>query len=380
MTHLDEQAALAWLGGKARELLAQAREEWPSGIVCYYPAAGGHTYTAFYLRDFTYMVESAPEFMPAEDVRKGVEAFLDGVYQDGSVPQTIGRDGQYNYFCHGARVPVADSYMFLIKLVDAYTRGYGDDRFVHSHFAVLDRVMAAIPRDPSGGSLVWIDPRRPYTSYGFQDTVAKSGYDLFCSLLLHEACGKMASFARRVGAAGAAERYMGEMRRIENDLEILYAEREALYYAASEQCRQVDIWGSIYGCALGIFPEQRRQQVAQALWDRRGNYLYRSQVRHLLLPEYWQELFTLNIRYAEFLAPNTFQNGAYWAMSTGWLAEVFEALEPGRGVKLLCQLAADLQEHGVWECIGPGGYCHVPGNLSSIVVPYGSMKKLVGGP
>jgi hypothetical protein len=370
--------ALAWLEETCRRLLQQARHPWPSGLVCYYPAANGEAYPAFYLRDFTYMVESAPQFIPAEDVRFAIDAFLGGIYRDESAPQLIARDGQCQYFCHGARMPALDNAMFLVNLVDAYARHYLDDRHLHSHFESLQRVLAAVPTDRQT-QLAWVDPRRPYTSYGFQDTVEKSGCDLFCSLLLHQAHAKLATHAARLGRHEQAGVHREKMQGIVAGLEALYSAADGLYLAASESCRQVDIWGSIFGCAMGVFPPQRRQEVARQLWEQRDRYLHRAQVRHLRQDEYWESLFTANLNYRVFLRPGQFQNGAYWATPTGWLAEVFESVRPGTGVALLCELVADMRAHGVWECVGPEGYCRVAGNLSSVALPLASLRRISNG-
>ena len=104
----------------------------------------------------------------------------------------------------------------------------------------------------------------------------------------------------------------------------------------------------------------------------RDRFLHRGQVRHLLHPECWQKLIIAN----EWTAPGRFQNGAHWGTATGWMAEVFEMAQPGSGVELLQTLVADFTAHGVWECVGPGGYARVGGNLSSACLPYASWKKL----
>ena len=122
----------------------------------------------------------------------------------------------------------------------------------------------------------------------------------------------------------------------------------------------------------GALEPSRRQEVARSLLAKRERFLLRAQVRHLLNPENWQR----RVIEADWTAPGEFQNGAYWATASGWMAEVFESASPGAGVGLLRELVADFNAHGVWECIGPDGYTRVANNLSSVCLPYASWKKL----
>ena len=359
----------AKLQGRVADLIANARRPHPLGVTAYTPAAFGEAYPALYLRDFTYMAESAPEFIPLEHQRAILALLAAHLSPEGLCPERIGNDGEVFYVCHGGR-PAADSPLFLAKLVRAYLRHGGEAGYLAELFPVLERTFATVPVEASTG-LVWIDPAHPHTAYGFTDTIAITGRHLFCSLLRFEAAQILAELAQQLGRREPAERHAAEAARIRASLEHLWSPAHGLYLAGSADCRQADVWGSAYAGSIGALDPARHRLVAATLRAGRERFLLRGQVRHLLLPEFWQRCVV-----PEWATPGTFQNGPYWGTATGWMAEMFELAAPGAGLALLRELAADFEAHGVWECIGPDGYTRVANNLSSACLPYASWKKL----
>lgn len=355
---------------RVASLIEHARMPHPLGVVGYTPAAFGEAYKALYLRDFTYMAESAPEFIPPAHVRAIVDLLVAKLSPAGLCPERISNDGEVFYVCHGSR-PVTDSPLFLVKLCAAHLQHGADPDFCAAIYPQLERVLATIPLEASTG-LVWIDPATPHTAYGFTDTIAITGRHLFCSLLLGEAHRILAAMARGLDRSADAWRHERCAEHISASLDLLWSPEQALYFAGSQDCRQADIWGSAYACVSGALPEARRQEVARSLRGKRDRFLWRGQVRHLLLPEFWQRV----VVEAEWTRPDQFQNGTYWGTATGWMAEVFETDQPGAGFALLHELIADFEAHGVWECIGPNGYQRVAHNISSACLPYASFKRL----
>ena len=368
-----DDPAFDQLRARVAYLLENARRPHPLGLTSYTPAAFGEAYPALYLRDFTYMAESAPEFVSREHVRAVIALLAAHLSPEGLCPERITNEGEVIYVCHGGG-PAADSPLFFAKLLRAYARNGGDQAFLEKILPALERTFATVPIEAATG-LVWIDPQAPHTAYGFTDTIAITGRHLFCSLLRFEAAGILAELAARLGRRDAADRYASEAARIQTSLEHLWSPEQGLYLAGSQDCRQADVWGSAYALAIGATNAARRHLVAEMLYAQRERFLLRGQVRHLLLPELWQRRIVV----AEWTEPGTFQNGPYWGTATGWVAEAFESLAPGGGIALLRELAADFAAHGVWECIGPNGYERVANNLSSACLPYASWKKLRAG-
>lgn len=362
---------------KIREILVDARDVWPSGIICYYPA-GSRDYQALYIRDFTYMVEAVPEFIPVEDVKSILDLFMENIhYNLYCVPETIGKDGKPYYCCHGSRIPTSDSPMFLVKLLYAYHEYYGRDKnYIREKFQLICNAMDAVICDMNTG-LVWIDPHAPHTGYGFMDTVAASGHNLFCSILYHEACRIMRYFAGIIGDSARMEIFEMRARKIENSITILYDREIKMFFAASVDCRQPDVWGSIYGCVEGVFSDEITDLVSKSLYERKDEFLYRYQIRHLLKPEYWKKTYSRNIDWYNILKAGHFQNGAYWATPCGWWAELLELRNKGEGIEFLNNLSKEFELNGIWEHVQAGGWARIKDNLSSIVLPFKSFKKIL---
>ncbi len=363
-----------WLRESVQTALARARFVFREGIVAYYPAAGGEAYPNCYLRDFTYMVESAPELIPAAETRALLALFLAHCREDGTAPEQIKAAGHPTYVCHGP-VPVVDSGPFLVKLMAAYLDQELDTEFLRQHLARLIWALTALPTEAETG-LVWVDPERPHTAYGFTDTIAKTGREFFSSLLLFEAWGIIHGFGERLGdrnTASTAEVYRSRLAR---NIEQLWSEPDGMYLAASVDCRQIDIWGSLYACAIGAADATRRQRIGAWCEANRDRILFRNQVRHLPAPDTWQRVIP-GPGLEPLQRPGCFQNGAYWATASGWYAELLESQQTGAGLAFLGELVRGFQTHGIWECVGPDGYNRLENNLSSMMLPYRSYKHIL---
>ena len=93
--------SLAQFKDRVEYLIEHARMNHPLGVVAYTPAAFGEAYKALYLRDFTYMAESAPEFIPLEHMRKIIALFVSHFSPEGRCPERITNAGEVVYVCHG---------------------------------------------------------------------------------------------------------------------------------------------------------------------------------------------------------------------------------------------------------------------------------------
>jgi hypothetical protein len=367
-------AEYVWLRETVRWALEQARFISALGIAGYYPAVDADFYPACYLRDFVYMVEAAPEFIPPADTRALLTLFLTNCREDGLAPEKVMPNGQAVYGCHGP-LPVVDSGPFLVKLMQAYLAQQDDIDFLRAHFARLPAALSVLPTEAATG-LVWVDPTQPHTAYGFSDTIAKTGQEFYCSLLLFEAWGLVHTFALRLGETAVAAESTRRREQLRNSFPLLWAEEEGMFNAASLDCHQVDVWGSLYACVVGAATDVQRQRIGAWFTAQREHVLYREQIRHIPTPECWQR--TIEAPYmGDCTATGHFQNGAYWATPGGWYAELLESLQPSQGVAYLTELVREFQQHGIWECVGPDGYLRLENNISSMALPYQAFKKIL---
>jgi hypothetical protein len=364
-------AAFEWLGEQARKQLARARFTSPTGLILYYPVADGQAYPQFYLRDFVYMYESAPEFFPANEVRPVLEAVLRETRADGWAVERIAADGKPIYRAHGEGDTI-DSGPFAVSLVKAYADATGEDEIARQNLDKLCRMLAVLPVEKESG-LIWVDPGHSHTAYGFTDCVAKTGRELFCSALVFEALGTLEQWALRFGREERRAWCQEWRALIRKNLGLLWDEQSGMFFAASKDCRQIDVWGSIYACHARAATPEQQERVVGWLAANRNQFEYLGHIRHLPTPDYWERSI---VAVAHLMKHGEFQNGAYWSTPSGWYAELLESANPGAGLQLLKELVAVFRDIGVWECIRPDGYRRINDNLSSVFLPYGAFKKI----
>jgi len=251
----------AWARARCDEVIRTCRVTAVDGTTLFTPDGVGH-YGALWTRDFAYLVERGGELLSQTDIRAAIRILIAGQRDDGAVPDRVNCNLVPIYHPGGVgnplgRGPALDNGMFLVSLVYHFHKLSSDSDFVSEALPSLRRALAFVPRNRN---LVFNDPQQPSCTYGFQDTVAKGGHDLFCSLLFIVACRQMVV----LDPAAAAE-WSAQASATEASLWLLWDETRGVYLAASEICRQIDIWGNAFLVAHGIGDATRRQRVARYL-------------------------------------------------------------------------------------------------------------------
>ncbi|MFO0889050.1 MAG: hypothetical protein U0790_07865 [Isosphaeraceae bacterium] len=363
---------IRFLESTARRLLEGCRVRARDGTTLYTPDGRGN-YRALWTRDFAYMVENAGDLIPTDDVEACLRYLLRGQRDDGAIPDRVDPEGLPIYVAGSPEHPLGranlDNPGFLVIAVDEYLkrlpRGRAE-RLFREWSASLDRAMDWVPRSQRG--LVFNDPADPHSPYGFTDTVGKTGELFFESLLDWTACGRLAAWHDHAGKADRAEAYRARRRKIERNLEVLWDEPRGAFLAATHDCRQIDVWGNAYAIDLGIPLPGRRDRVLRFLVDRRDQFLWRGQVRHLLKGETWQ-------RQLAPVPPGRYQNGAYWATASGWVINALSCIDPQLARRVFRELIADFLAQGVHECIAEY-HRQLESYVVSAANPLGTVRKL----
>jgi hypothetical protein len=334
----------------SRQLLRECTVTADDGTVLYTPAGGSH-YRALWVRDFTYMVESAGHLLPAAHVEACIRYLLRQVREDGAPPDRVLPSGAPVYAAlQGLVLPNIDNAQFLAILVDEHLMREPSPARQAALFRewapALDRVMDYIPRSAVG--LVENDPHDPHSPYGFTDTIGKTGELLMESLLYWTASQRLARWHEAAGDAGRAGEYRHRATQIETEIGTLWADEAGAFYAATNECRQIDIWGNAYAIYLDFPLGARRERVIDFLVQHYDRYAWRGQVRHLLAGEYWQRILQPNSVYE---TPDRYQNGAYWATASGWVMWALAQADPELARGMLTDLLDDYRRRGVYECI-----------------------------
>jgi hypothetical protein len=363
---------LAWLTEQTRQLLAGCRVQANDGTWLYTPDGKGN-YRALWTRDFAYMVENAGDLLPLDEVEAGLRFLIKGIRADGAVPDRVQPDGLAVY--SGGPVdrplgePNLDNPPFLVIAVDEHLRRLPRrqaDALFREWAASLDKAMAWIPRSAAG--LVSNNPAKPHSPYGFTDTIGKTGELFFESLLDWTASRRLADWHRRTGTLGAAKQHQQRAELIERNLGRLWDENAGAFLAATEDCRQVDIWGNAYAIWLDFPLGRKRARILAFLHQRHTEYVWRGQVRHLLKGEHWQRLLAP-------VQPERYQNGAYWATASGWVIWALAKQDRQLARTFWNDLITDFRSGGICECVNEG-YRQLPSYVVSATNPLAAARRL----
>lgn len=371
---MNDAEILSELQELARRELEGCVRTADDGTALYTPDGQGN-YAALWTRDFAYMMEYAGELIPPERARACLETLLRGTRpEDGWIPDRVGADGGAIYAAgspeHPCGLPNLDNAAFAVFatdcLLDRLPAEQAGTFFLQWQPALL-RGLAALPRDERG--LVYNDPRLPHSPYGFTDCICKTGSLMMESLLLWRALQQMGRRYTQYGLpAGDLQR---DAQQIEECLVPVFSEKDGMLLAATQDCRQIDVWGSCYAVSCG-FPLERAQQLRIARWviEHYSSLTEAGQLRHLPPGEFWEKLLI------DVLA-GKYQNGAYWATATPWLVDVL-AVESGPAARAALREAHRyLMEHGPYECDN-GSYRKLNHYVVSATNVYGAAKKLLG--
>lgn len=374
---------IAFFGALSEELLRGCMLETTTGIRIYTPD-GKMSYGALWLRDFAYMTEYGGEWISSGDIRDCVDyAIAHRREEDGWLPDRVYPDGLTAYAAGTNAAPVGlanlDNDPFLIMTVYRLflrKKPWFDGCFARWKEA-LEQGLRILPVNPDG--LICNDPAKPHSPYGFTDTVGKTGELFLESVFVWRALGELREMIAATGETPDPA-LAAWQEKIECHIDALFDARCGMYLAATEDCRQVDIWGSAYALAVNFPPAERhRREITQWLLANRNRYLYRGQVRHLPEGEYWQRLLI-------GVPQDTYQNGAYWGTASGWVWTCFGMAAEGaagedlrtEGRKaadeLLSDLRQDMEQYGSCECITRNGERKLGTFVVSAVNMYGALR------
>ncbi len=366
LQHSIPQEDIIWLREATLKQLQGCRVQATNGTWLHTPDGVGN-YRALWTRDFQYMVEQAGDLLNTNDILHSIHYLLKGQRADGCMPDRVNTAGKGVYSPGGESSPLADHALdngsFMAKLLVEATRITGDLTLFRELEPAIRKGLDHTSRAPNG--LVFNDSDHPQCPYGFTDTVKKTGHLLFSSLLYYDACRGMEQFCTKA-QCGEPETYRYRAQLIRLNLDQLWDDRHGMFFAADEDCRKIDIWGSALAAHLAIATPSQTDRIATYLVQHYEELTQHGQIRHLPAGENWQSLLA-NVK------PGTYQNGAYWATPIAWTAPVIARKDPELAVRMIRQVIADFQNRGIMECINDD-YHNVPDYVVSATSVYSLLR------
>ncbi|MCM3701943.1 hypothetical protein [Paenibacillus macerans] len=332
------------------------------------------SYDALWVRDFAYMVEYASEFIEPDDIRAAVDFIMGGKREDGWLPDRIYADGLGVYAAGVVEKPVGEANLdntpFLTYVVYFYLQRLGETE-AREQFGkwagALDQGMSLIPLSADG--LVYNNPAQPHSPYGFTDTIGKTGELFMESLLYWRASRFLLQLHRDYGQAAKAQSYEQQAAAIERSIFKLYDPAQKGFYAATGECKQLDIWGMAYLLYIDFPAGDIREDLLAFLRDNYHAYAYKGQIRHLLQNEYWERLL-IEVPHEEY------QNGAYWATASGWVIWCLAQTDGKLAAQALSDVTRSFINDGIFECLNEH-YSKLDSFVVSATNVHGAYKRLV---
>lgn len=364
------QSDYNWLVEATRKQLTGCQLAAHDSTRLYTPDGVG-SYAALWIRDFCYMVENAFELIPPEDIEAAILYLLAGQRTDGCIPDRVQADGLAVYSAGPVGNPLGDpptdNSPFMVKLVAEYVNNTGDLAFFQQNAAKLVAAMNFTTRSEKG--LVWINPQKPHSAYGFTDTIQKTGELLFSSLLYWEACTQLVALFQKTNQFELRDDFQKRAMLIEKNLDALWDAQSGMFFAASIDCRQIDVWGNAYAIYIGFPLGTKKEQMISFLEQNFAKYVYKGQIRHLLKPETWEKTL-IPIR------PETYQNGAYWGTAAGWVALALYENHPELSRLIFNDLLHYYKSEGIYECVNVD-YQKIKHYVVSATNPLGALQKIL---
>jgi hypothetical protein len=178
----------------------------------------------------------------------------------------------------------------------------------------------------------------------------------------------MAELCAHCGEESAA--YVERAEQIVQGLQRLWDPEVGAFRAATGDCRQVDVWASAFAVYIGFAQGEQRERLLRFLRTHYDHIVWYGQVRHLLRGEHWEKTLIP-------VAPETYQNGAYWATASGWVWDALCQVDESLADRMLDGLLQGFRQDGICECINVG-YRKLVHYVVSAVNPLGALKRRAG--
>ena len=150
--------------------------------------------------------------------------------------------------------------------------------------------------------------------------------------------------------------------------DLLWDDDQGMFWAADEDCRQTDIWGSALAAHLGCVADSQSASISAWLVEHYDSIVQCGQVRHLPAGQTWQRFFTEG-----GVEEGTYQNGAFWATPLAWVVPTIARCDRDLAIDTVKAVIGDFRARGIAECVNDD-YRKVPEYVVSATNVYGLLR------
>jgi hypothetical protein len=311
--------------------------------------------------------------------------------------------GQYQPTYPWGPLPPADNHFYFVHVAWAYWRDTRDAAFLSEPvdgLTILDRLIKAFHAtmtDPQTGAVVSV-PSRRMVGFGFQDTIVLLGAMCFATLLRWRAAKQLAELCQTANKPEAEIEFQKIAETIADNIVPCFADPKEIrgwLRAATKQCRQPDVWATLFALHLGVLPEKAarraRETVAEAVAV--GRVIeYQGAVRHVPTTHDFSDKSAWEKSLPAGRGKGLYQNGAYWHTPTGWLIQALHPVDPALAKGVFDRFVAHLREYDFrkgsgthssqktgapWECFGINlDHAQNPIYMTSVTLPLAVLQKM----
>jgi len=318
--------------------------------------------------------------------------------------------GQYQATYPWGPLPPADNHFFFTHIAWAYQRDTGDASFLAEEVegqTILDlliKAFHAVTTDPATGA-VTSEPRARRVGFGFQDSICLMGAMCFVTLLRWRAANELALLCRAAKRDGEENKFRKIADTIAGHITQVFADPKEIngwLRAATEQCRQPDVWATLFALHLGILPDdaekRARETVAAAVAADDHIIEYQGAVRHVPTTHDFSDKSAWEKTLVNARRKDIYQNGAYWHTPTGWLIEALHPVDADMARAVFYRYIGHLREYdhrqdgndkrkglhrsslkpgAPWECFGIDlAHAMNPVYMTSVTLPLSVFQKM----
>jgi len=363
--------AVAWLEKEAHRIIRASKREMKDGTAAFPPQVG-IGYEAFWLRDYEYTLEGSIASFSSKELIDACRVFIRGIREDGAGVDCVKFDGTPIYkpgYGSMGKEPVLDGPPFTVGVAWHTYQRTKDKSLLMEMLDPLVKTMTYMPRNKANGlaHIAYPGERCPY---GFTDTIAKSGDELFCSLLTIQAARQLGDLLEAGGRKNEARTWRQEAVRVSTSVRNVFWDKEVgLFRSATGNCNVPDIWGSAFAVRLGVADAKQSKAVARYLKEHYAEIVQDGQVRHLPGFTDWN---------GAKMPTNggSYQSGAYWATPTGWFVYTLDLVDPSLADKTVVDMVDHFKKFGACEWIN-GEQRQLPNYLASAALPLDGIRAML---
>lgn len=243
----------------------------------------------------------------------GGAVYFPGTYSSG---ENQG-NGKFGYF------PPHDNQYYFIDLAYRYCFMNGDLDFFNVEikgFSLLNRLVYAFNSyNIDSKTQLCLSHFPNFTvDWGFCDTIRKSGFLLYPSLLRYQAALCLSRIFCILKNNKKDLQYRNAAEQIKKSILTYFYDDSGWLLSSTKTCCQKDVWGTAFAIWLDLIEEPHKNKSLEVLAKafESGVSVYNGYVRHILKGE--DALYLKTAWEKSSCDYNTYQNGGYWCTPSGW--------------------------------------------------------------